>query len=415
MNATVIEEQGQAGVVPGLLAGLRIIEVASFVAGPLGGMTLAQLGAEVIRIDPLGGASDVRRLPLSPDGTSLYWAGLNKGKRSLTVDLGSADGRELVAALVAGSGPGGGIVLTNVANQPWLSYEALRAHRPDLIHLTIQGRSNGQTAVDYTVNAAAGFSFVTGPEGHNGPVNHTLPAWDVACGLYAAVGLLAAERWRRLTGEGRQVRVALEDVALATAGNLGFLTEAQVNKIERDRYGNFVYGVFGTEFASRDGKRVMVVALTARHWRELVEVTGIGNVLGGLERELGVNFSEDVDRFRYREVIAGLLRPWFATRTAEEIETVLGATSLLWSRYRSFLEIAETGLTDLEANPMWELVDQPGIGPHLAPGSPLDTGRGARPVAPAPLLGQDTDAVLREVMRLSDAELVELRDRRIVA
>src|ERR1700753_134623 len=93
---------------PGLLAGLRIIEVSSFVASPLGGMTLAQLGAEVIRIDPLGGSADLHRWPLAASGASLYWAGLNKGKRSVTVNLRDPDGQRLVGDLLAASGPGGG-------------------------------------------------------------------------------------------------------------------------------------------------------------------------------------------------------------------------------------------------------------------------------------------------------------------
>src|ERR1700748_118384 len=120
------------------LAGLRIIEVSSFVAAPLAGMTLAQLGAEVIRIDPLGGAPDTTRWPLAPNGGSLYWAGLNKGKRSVTLDLRSPGGQRAVAELIAASGPDGGIVLTNAA-YPWLSYDALKDARPDLIHLRITG------------------------------------------------------------------------------------------------------------------------------------------------------------------------------------------------------------------------------------------------------------------------------------
>src|SRR5579859_6728794 len=89
------------------LTGLRVIEFATFVAGPLGGMTLAQLGAEVIRIDPPGGSADYSRWPLAASGTSLYWTGLNKGKRSLVADIRSAEGRDLIARLIAGSGPGG--------------------------------------------------------------------------------------------------------------------------------------------------------------------------------------------------------------------------------------------------------------------------------------------------------------------
>ncbi len=231
------------------LAGLRVIEVSSFVAAPLGGMTLAQLGAEVIRIDPLGGAPDTSRWPLAPNGGSLYWAGLNKGKRSVTLDLRSPAGQRAVVDLVAGSGPDGGIVLTN-AGYPWLSYDALREARADLIHLGITGHHDGSPAVDYTVNAGIGFPLVTGAEGTAGPVDHVLPAWDVACGLYAAVGILAAERHRRRTGEGRAITLPLADVALAVTGHLGFLAEGRFGT-SRPRIGNHLYGGFRPGLSNR--------------------------------------------------------------------------------------------------------------------------------------------------------------------
>ena len=149
------------------LAGLRVIELATFVAGPLGGMTLAQLGAEVIRVDPPGGAADYTRWPLAASGASIYWTGLNKGKRSLVADFRSAEGRDLIARLIAASGPEGGIVLTN-ADRPWLSHQTLSKARPDLIQVRIDGLRDGRPAVDYTVNASTGFPFVTGPEEHAG-------------------------------------------------------------------------------------------------------------------------------------------------------------------------------------------------------------------------------------------------------
>src|SRR6476620_6680872 len=101
------------------LAGVRIVEISSFVAVPLAGMTLAQLGAEVIRVDPIGGAADYRRWPLTDGGTSIYWAGLNKGKRSVAVDMRSAEGQDLVKRLIVDSGPAGGILITNVVGRDW--------------------------------------------------------------------------------------------------------------------------------------------------------------------------------------------------------------------------------------------------------------------------------------------------------
>lgn len=376
------------------LAGLRILEISSFVAAPLGGMTLAQLGAEVIRVDPIGGAADVTRWPLAASGASLYWTGLNKGKRSVTLDFRSPGGRETLARLVAASGPDGGIVLTNAAHQ-WLSYEELSKRRPDLIHLRITGRYDGASAVDYTVNAATGFPLVTGDESGQNPVNHVLPAWDVACGLYAAVGLLAAERHRRRTGQGRAITLPLADVALAVAGHLGFLAEAGLTGTGRPRIGNHLYGGFARDFRTEGGDSVMIVTLTARHFRDLARVTGLAETFTGLERLLGADFGKDGDRYAHREVIAALLAPWFARHTVGEIAAAFAGTSVLWDRYRTFAQVAaDPGLLD---NPLVELIDQPGVGQVLATGIPLaQPGTGG--VSPAPALGADTAAVLTELL-----------------
>ena len=374
------------------LAGLRIIEVSSFVAAPLGGMTLAQLGAEVIRIDPLGGAPDTTRWPLAPNGGSLYWAGLNKGKRSVTLDLRSPDGQRAVADLLAGSGPDGGILLTN-AGYPWLAYDALRDARPDLIHLRVTGKHDGSPAVDYTVNAGAGFPLATGDEATAGPVNHVLPAWDVACGLYAATGILAAERHRRRTGAGRAITLALADVALAVTGHLGFLAEGELSR-SRPRIGNHLYGGFARDFRTKSGDSVMVVTLTARHYADLARVTGRTGALAAVERALGADFTQDGDRYAQREVIAALIAPWFAEHTTGEVAEALGGTSVLWERYRTFAELAADPET--LANPMVGRIDQPGIGRILATGTPLAQPGTPQAPAPAPVLGADTDAVLGE-------------------
>ena len=113
----------------GVLEGLRIVEGSAFVAAPLGGMTLAQLGADVIRFDDIRGGADHDRWPVARDGTSLFWRGMNKGKRSIAVDLRHAEGRELVAALITAPGPDAGLFLTNFPATGWLSYEGLRARR----------------------------------------------------------------------------------------------------------------------------------------------------------------------------------------------------------------------------------------------------------------------------------------------
>ena len=169
-----------------LLDGLRIIEGSAFVAAPLGGMTLAALGADVIRFDDIAGGLDANRWPVTAKGCSIYWASLNKGKRSFAVDLRKPEGRELIQALITAPGADAGIFSTNLPAKGWLSHEQLSAKRADLISLNILGARDGSAQVDYTVNAVTGFPMITGPVGHIGPVNQVLPAWDIATGYAAA-------------------------------------------------------------------------------------------------------------------------------------------------------------------------------------------------------------------------------------
>jgi 2-methylfumaryl-CoA isomerase len=392
------------------LSDLTVVEVSSFVAAPLCGMTLSQLGAEVIRVDPIGGASDAHRWPLAASGTSIYWTGLNKGKRSATIDLRSPEGQELVQRLIV---EGDGVVVTNAAGLAWLSFDTLVAHRPDLIHLQVLGRHDGSTGVDYTVNAATGFPLVTGPANHAGPINHVLPAWDVSCGLYAALAVVAAVRRRDQSGTGAHISVALEDVALATAGNLGLLTEPQVNGTERQRLGNAIYGQYGQDFASRDGVAFMVVTLTKRHFHDLVEVSGTGAAVSALADSLGVDFGDEGERYRYRDVLSGLFATWFADHSADEITKALSATSVLFERYRSFAQVAED--ERVTANPLFSRLHQDGLGDYLAPGLPTVFDGSHLASEPSPRLGGDTAGVLSTRLGLSAADIARLTGAKTIA
>jgi 2-methylfumaryl-CoA isomerase len=391
------------------LAGVRIVEISSFVAVPLAGMTLAQLGAEVIRVDPIGGAADYHRWPITDDGESIYWAGLNKGKRSVAANLRSPEGQELVQRLIADSG----VLITNVAGRQWHSYDTLAQLRPDLIHVEVSGRADGGTGVDYTVNAAIGFPMVTGPAELATPVNHVLPAWDVACGIYAALAVVTALRHRDATGQGQRISIPLENVALATAGNLSFFTEAMINRTARERTGNSVYGTYGQDFSSSDGVSFMVVALTGRHFRDLTELTGTTKAVAALAETLGADFTDEGERYRHREALTGLFAEWFSAHTAEQITAALSSTSVLWDRYRSFAEmITEDRVT---ANPMFTQLDQPRIGEYLAPGLPMSIDGTYPPPAVAPAVGDDTAAVLHDWLGLSPDEISQLTESGTVA
>lgn len=400
----------------GILEGMRVVEGSAYVAAPLGGMTLAQLGADVIRFDPIGGGLDRNRWPVTEDGKSLFWAGMNKGKRSVQLDLRSPAGQELATALITAPGEEGGLFLTNFPARGWLDYEALQGGREDLIMVSINGNHDGTSAVDYTVNPATGFPWATGPRHLSVPFNHLLPAWDAITGTLAAGGLLAAERHRTRTGEGQLVRVALSDVAFAMVGNLGKIAEAQICRRERPKDGNYLYGAFGRDFLTKEGRRIMIVALTLRQWRSLVEATGLGEAFETLERMLGVDLEAEGDRFAAREVIGAILKSWTTSRTLDEIRDVFDANGVCWGPYQTFMQLVDGDPRCSTENPIFEEVEQPGIGTYLMAGSPLEFSEVERvPVAPAPMLGEHTEEVLADVLGLTDPEIGRLEADGVIA
>jgi 2-methylfumaryl-CoA isomerase len=396
-----------------ILSGLRVIEGAAFVAAPSGAMTLAQLGADVIRFDLIGGGLDYRRWPVDAHDNSLFWAGLNKGKRSIAVDFRKPEGQEILARLIGAPGADAGLFISNFPARGWLSHESLKRQRDDLIYVNLTGDRHGGSAVDYTVNCEVGFPYLTGKGDE--PVNHVLAAWDVITGQTLALGLLAAERHRRKTGAGQFVQLALADVALATLGHLGFIAEAQING-EREACGNYLYGAYGKDFVTADGRRVMIVGLTGNQWSAIRKATGLGDALDQLGARLGLDLRAEGNRFRAREAITDILAPWFAAHSFKEVRAQLDAHGVCWGKYQTVSELVAFDPECSPANPLFDEIEQPGIGRYLAPGNPLNFAQFARaPVAPAPRLGEHTDQILADELGLSGAEIGRLHDTGIVA
>jgi 2-methylfumaryl-CoA isomerase len=399
-----------------ILSGLRITECAAFIAGPFATMSLASLGAEVIRIDPLEGGLDYHRWPVTDTGRSLYWAGLNKGKKSVSIDLRSPEGRELAQAIITAPGEDSGLFITNFPATGWLDFEKLKALRGDLIMANILGNRDGSTALDYTVNCAIGFPSVTGAPGDSTPTNHVLPAWDLLCGMTAATGLLAAERHRRKHGVGQLLKIALSDIALAVVADLGFIAEVQVNGDDRARHGNHIFGAFGHDFETKDRRRIMVAAVSLGQWKTLCKATGIGDAVKKMEQSENLDMSREGDRFAARESLARLLAPWFAARTVAEAASSLDAEKACWGLYQSFSQLVNEDPRCSTASSLFAQVDHPGIGTTLTPRSPIDFAA-CEPVPPGagPILGQHTDEVLADVLRLSNGQIAALHDNGIVA
>ncbi|EER61802.1 L-carnitine dehydratase/bile acid-inducible protein F [Acidovorax delafieldii 2AN] len=400
-----------------ILNGLRVVECASFIAAPSCALYLQQLGAEVIRIDPIGGGMDFARWPVAPGGQSLYWEGLNKGKRSVAIDLSRPEGRELATALITAPGPDAGLLVTNYPQKGFMSHEALSARRSDLVTVRVLGWGDGAPAVDYTVNAALGVPCMTGSQ-ENGdtPVNHVLPAWDLLTGAYAAFAMLAAERHRCRTGQGQEVTVALSDVALASLGNMGQIAEV-LTQGDRPRYGNALFGAFGRDFTTADGQRVMVVAITGRQWTGLVTALGLQEPIAALESSLAVSFvADEGQRFVHRDALFPLFERAIGALSLDALRSRFETQGVLWSTYQTLgTALEHDPRLSLDAS-LFSMLEHPSGLRYPAPGAAA-TFHGAERhgAVRAPRLGEHTDQVLAEVLSLSSARIGQLHDAGIVA
>ncbi|MCF8483035.1 MAG: CoA transferase [Rhodospirillum sp.] len=401
-----------------LLEGMRVVEGASFVAAPSAALHLSQLGADVIRFDQIGGGPDFRRWPLAPNGLSYYWEGLNKGKKSIAIDLRTPRGQALASDLVTAPGEAAGLFVTNFPEGGFLSHAALSERRPDLITARVLGWADGAPALDYTVNAAVGVPFLTGPAAlGNQPVNHVLPAWDIATGLHAAMALLAAERHRSRTGEGGEIRIPLGDVAMATLGFLGQVAEVSVTGTDRPRYGNDTYGTFGRDFLTRDGRPVMVMAMTPRQWRSLVDSLGIAEPVAALEADLGLDLgANDGLRFTHRERLFPLVAAAIASHSEADLARHFAGTAVCWAPYQTLREALGARSQAALVDPLLAPVSHPTGDRYPTPGSPVTvTAMDRLPPVRAPSLGEHTDEILADVLGLPDSEIGHLHDDGTVA
>ena len=396
-----------------LLPGLAVVEVSSFVASPSAGLYLAQMGAEVIRVDQIGGGQDFRRWPATTNNDSLSWENLNRAKRSLALDFAKPEARELLAALVARTGN----LVTNLPAGGFLAHDKLAAQRPDLVTVRVMGWPDGAVALDYTVNAAVGYPALTGPLDDPAPVNHVMPAWDLLTGAYAAFALLAAVRRREATGEGGEVRLPLSDVAIGSVANLGRVAEVMYTGQDRERLGNAVFGTIGRDFVTRDGVRIMVVAINDRQWAGLVAALGLGDDVARLENLLGLVFAKDDGlRFTHREALFTLIAREVSARGHADLAAAFDASGVVHTRYQTMVEAARDPRL-VTRNPMFaELTDNPSGFVYPAAGSFATLPASERlPPRPAPRNGEHTEQVLSERLGLSSGEISRLIDAGVVA
>ena len=282
------------------------------------------------------------------------------------------------------------------------------------------GNPDGSSAVDYTVNCAVGFPFVTGPDRGGAavnPVNHVMPVWDALAGINLALALVAAERHRRLTGADKQCAwrwpISLSPWPAISA----YIAEVQVSGTDRRACGNDLFGAYGAPFETRDGRIIYIAVVTDRMWNELVTATGLTAKFEALEAVLELDLRHrEGDRFQAREAISSLIRPWCLARTLIEIQAAFDGTGVCWGPIKRFARWCRR--TRAARRPI------PCSPNSTSPASAATRFRDRRSALGhcramcsrrAPILGEHTDEILSHDLGLSETEINRLRDSKVVA
>ena len=326
---------GARGDVPGPLHGLRVLDVTKVWSGPQATAVLADLGADVVRVELPGGRDG--EVPPRIPGTRLSWfrETVNRNKRSVGLDLRTGPGRAAFLELVAAAD----LVVENYKPGTlagWhVGYQDCRQVRPDVVMVSVSGWGQygpaaHRPAYDPVVQAAAGWMSLNGPP-DGPPVRAATFLADELAALHAAIAALAALAWRDRTGEGQHVDVALYDALVA--GSSGLLTLAATGAPPR-RWGNQTDFVAPSDvYACRDGHLYLAVALD-KHWRSLAELVGRPE----LARAPG--YATNQERLDNREAVGGLVAGWAAEQDLAGAMAALSARGLVAAPVRTMAEVA---------------------------------------------------------------------------
>lgn len=377
----------------GCLDGVRVLELARFQAGPRGGMLLSDLGADVLKIEPPGG-EETRRMPPIVRGQSVYFSVYNRGKKSVCLDLRSAQGKEVFAALVAKAD----MVLENfrpgVIAAMGFPYERLRALNPGIILISVSGFGQDgpyrdRPAFDPLGQAMGGLMALTGqPVGQ--PVGTASSVVDRYTALHATIGALAALRHRERTGEGQVVDVCLLDSALTMV------------EIPTSYY--LATGQEGGEggrppYRAKDGW--VVISAAARPM-----AAKLMKLVGGAADDTPIAGSSNAGQ-RAR------IEAWCAERTVEEITAALLEAGVPCGPVRSIPEVARD--PHLWQREMLVKMDDPVAGEMYLPGATIKMSKTPARIGPVPTPGQHTDEVLGGLLGYDSARLTSLRQAGVIA
>jgi len=393
-----------------VLAGVRVLDLSRYIAGPFCATILADWGAEVIRIEAPGGAEDRTQGPLAPSGDNLRYTMIARNKKGITLDMAGPKGQEIFRRLLAKSD----IVVENysppVKEKLGLTYEALKQIKPDVILVTVSafgstGPYRHRLGFDQIAQAESGAMSFTGfPDGE--PTRSHLAWVDLSTALHSALGAVLALMHRNKTGEGQRVETALLDTAVSWVSFQGTAAEYQAMGLTRPRLGNASYYAFSDTFKARDGV-VLVAIVSEPLWRRMAEL------LGRPELADDPRFAGDTARYEHRHLINAMLDEWIGQRSVADVLATMGKARIPCGRVNEVGEMVAD--PQVAARELLQMVELPGLGEVIHPRVAIQMSSTPGKIsARAPRVGEHNEEVYRGLLGLAAQELAALQAEGVV-
>lgn len=394
-----------------LLAGTRILDFSRYATGPYTSMLLADMGAEVIRVERPEGNEDRHLGPFAPDGRSLpYDLIMGRNKKDITLNLRSDKGKDLLKKLVKRSD----VMIHNFTcgskEAAILDYASLKESNPAIILIAISGFGQSgpfaqRACFDSIAQALSGAMSYTGFPG-NPPTREGVAFVDLSTGLYAALGTMLALYHRQRTGMGQMVDVAMLDVAVSYISAVAAIAEYKVLGNMRQQQGNQSFYNFTDSFLAKDGW-VMISVIGNSLWRRFIQV------LGREELAQDPRFKDDLARYENHHLLRPIVDDWIAGKTVAEAIQLLDEARIPCGKVNSIADVVAD--PQVKAREMLVDMEYPNIGKVPLPGVVLKLSQTpGRIEKPAPLLGEHNTEIYCGLLGLSPEELSRLQEEGIV-